>query len=484
MKKNIIANYIGKIWNFGSVYIFIRFYVEILGIESYGLINFYNVLFSIVFFLDAGLSATLNREFSRTNDNKYLRNLLVTTERIFICLTIFISIVIFFTSELIATKWLGIENLSLNEVVNSIKIMGVSIALQLAMTLYNSGLIGLEKQVLVNTVQVIGSVFRSAFVLIPLYFYPSLFVFFSWQLLINLGVLLICRYYLWKNIPHNNAPRFNLNILSSLKYYALGMLLMSIIGALNTQIDKLIVSKILVLSQYGYYSLCSVLSQAPTLSIIPLFIAILPRWTKNVEQKENKTLITLFHDYSYISSTIIFTMSIILFLFGHYILQFWLNVTKIDDDLLLITRLLIIGSIFLALQYIPYYLALANGHTKTNVKIGIFTIVLNTPLTIYFTQKYGIIGPGIPWIVVNIIGFVVLSYLIINKFLKNQFYKWLIYDVVVPLLLALFVGIIGYFCAHYVQNLLGVIFVSLFIVGISFSINYIVFKKITKRLNK
>jgi O-antigen/teichoic acid export membrane protein len=37
--KNIIANYVGKIWGIISVFVFVPFYINILGIESYAVIN-------------------------------------------------------------------------------------------------------------------------------------------------------------------------------------------------------------------------------------------------------------------------------------------------------------------------------------------------------------------------------------------------------------------------------------------------------------
>ena len=63
--KNIIANYLGKLWGFASIFIFVRFYIDILGVESYAIINFYTVILGLLIFADAGLTATLTRELAR-----------------------------------------------------------------------------------------------------------------------------------------------------------------------------------------------------------------------------------------------------------------------------------------------------------------------------------------------------------------------------------------------------------------------------------
>lgn len=39
MFKNILANYIGKIWGIISVFVFVPFYIKLLGINSNAVIN-------------------------------------------------------------------------------------------------------------------------------------------------------------------------------------------------------------------------------------------------------------------------------------------------------------------------------------------------------------------------------------------------------------------------------------------------------------
>ena len=92
MFKNIIANYIGKIWGIISVFLFVPFYIKLLGIESYAVINFYTVVLTIMYFADGGLSATLNREIARTTDKKYIGNMLFTIEKVYLAICLFIII--------------------------------------------------------------------------------------------------------------------------------------------------------------------------------------------------------------------------------------------------------------------------------------------------------------------------------------------------------------------------------------------------------
>ena len=65
MIKNLLANFIGKFWNILAVYAFTPVYVQLLGIENFGLISFYTIILSFVSLMDVGLSATLSREFAK-----------------------------------------------------------------------------------------------------------------------------------------------------------------------------------------------------------------------------------------------------------------------------------------------------------------------------------------------------------------------------------------------------------------------------------
>ena len=61
IKKNIVANLVGKIWGAAIAILLIPQYIKYLGIESYGLVGFYGTLIGSMAVLDLGLSITLNR---------------------------------------------------------------------------------------------------------------------------------------------------------------------------------------------------------------------------------------------------------------------------------------------------------------------------------------------------------------------------------------------------------------------------------------
>lgn len=477
MFKNILANYIGKIWGIISVFVFVPFYIKLLGIESYAVINFYTVILTIMYFADGGLSATLNREIARTTDKKYIGNMLFTIEKVYLAICLFTIIIIFSCSGFIAANWLNSDTIAPEDLKVYISLMGISVAFQLFTTLQSSGLMGLEKQVLSNGIQVSSSVFRSALVLIPLYFYPTLLTFFIWQVSMNIIFFFITRYNLWKLIKTNMSYKFDKQVLKTVGRFAGGMMLMAMISSLNTQIDKLVISKILSLKEFGYYSLAGILSQVPVLIITPIAVAILPRMVKYSENTEKDKLIKLFHVNTFVLSALATSGAMVLFLFTNDFVLIWTHNNLISNVIENVTKVLLIGGVFLSFQYMPYHLAIANGHTKTNVRLGIVAIICIIPSLIFCVKQFGLIGATYTWLSMNIFAYFYLGYFIISKFLKNEFKRWLINGTLIPLIITILIGVVSYYITMNLPKGYYIILYSIIIGLLSLFLNLLVFNK-------
>lgn len=434
--KNIIANYIGKFWGFASIYLFIPLYIKILGVEAYGVINFYSVLLSILFIADAGFSATLNREMARLDDNKGRAKTLKTIEYSYLFIAIFIISLVFVSSNFISQNWLHSKIYSVEKIATYINMMGVSIAFQLLINLYCSGMMGLQRQVKANNIQIANSFVRTGLIIAILYYYPKLEIYFYWQMFTNLCFFIYARYQLWHVLGgKSNNYNFNKNIFISLLKFALGMMGMALIGGINTQIDKIIVSKLLPLKTYGEYSLASIFGQISSILTLPIAVAALPKLIKNIhlDNEENNLF---FHKNSFIITAISVNFTILMVVFGSQYIYLWTHDYEITQSILSTTKLLLIGGLFLALQFMPYHLALANGYTKANLRLGLIMLILTIPLNYFLIKNIGILGAGYTWIFLNFVAFVVIGYVIIKKFLGfNNFKFWIFYDVLVPVLI-------------------------------------------------
>lgn len=474
--QNIIANYAGKLWGFISIFIFVRFYIDLLGIESYAIINFYTVILGLLAFADAGLTATLTRQLARDIEISEKSNLVYTFERIYVYICLIISVAIFLSSNYIANNFLQSKLYTPEDVSYYLRLIGVGVALQLFSTLYEGGLNGLQHQVLTNKVKIVWSLFRSGVVLIPIYFYPKLDVYFIWQILCNIVLIMFFRNTL-KFYLLNKSPSFSLNLLKANGKYALGMMGISFISAINIQIDKLVTSKYLSMEQFGYYSIASTLSQLPTMIVIPVMAAVFPLFSMYVSQNNNQLIENNFHKYSFLITVISAPITLCLFLYSIPVVELWLGKQFIAESINNVLKMLVFGSFFLCLQLTPFYLSLANGYTKINLYTGILGLIVVVPLIIYSVKNYGMIGATIPWVLINICTFLFVGFYIVNRFLSKQKIKWIVWDILIPTLVTVIVGLIIHTILFFLSSKYMFLISSMLIGLISIFLNVLIYNK-------
>lgn len=426
---NVIANYTAKLWGIVAIYLFVPLYINILGLQAYGLIAFYSVALAILFIADAGISATFGREAAHEKDLSKLRDLLASLERILFAVVGFAGMCVFFVADIIAHRWLNTDGtLDADIAVQSIRLMAFALVPQIAMSLYVGGLMGLQMQVRANLMTILFGVIRSGLVILPLYYFSDVRLYFLWQALASWIFLYFVRQSLLKNLSDGEATKrgvFSWLVVRPLLGYAAGMFAMAFIAGINNQIDRLVVSKLLPITDFTFYSLAAMIAQVPAILTIPVAAAIYPKLIASYKEADKRLLEELYEKFSYIISTLGSASAFGLFFFGGDIIKVWLHGQPIPVYMLSVIQVLAIGSLFLSLQLPPYYLSLANGHTKTNVRLGLICMMVTVPAQVFFTRKFGIIGATIPWIMVNIFAFFYLSIVLNGKFSPIQNWNWL-----------------------------------------------------------
>lgn len=430
--RNILANYVGKLWGVVSIYVFVPFYIELLGIESYGVIAFHNVVLALMLMADAGLVPAFGREMARSQDRAYLRDLLRTMEMLLLGVCALLALAVIASREWVAAKWLSGSDLQSLAV--CVGLLGASAATQLAMSLYSGGLMGLQLQARANAYAVVFSMVRSGLVLVPLWFEPDLRVYFAWQLGSSLLFLLLLRGALWRALGGAGGAQFALHRLQPVFRYALGMMGMAIVAALNTQMDKLVTSFMLTLKDYAVYSLAAVASQAPMMLTLPVALALLPRLTQHVEARRDELLRHDYLQYARLIAVIAAAVAAFCVYWAEPLVRLWTSDVAVAQQAAPVLQLLMAGSLLLSLQLMPYHLALAHGHNATNLKLGAIFLVLNPLLMWFLTREYGLIGAAAPWGVMNLTALLVLGYALNRRFVPDIAARWARQSVVMPVI--------------------------------------------------
>lgn len=454
MIKNLLANFVGKLWNILAVYAFTPIYIQLLGMENFGLISFYTIILSFVSLMDVGLSATLSREFAKDSSKDSQNDKLITLktlETVYLFVTIIFVVLFFIFSDLIATYWLNIQAVDSQKAKICIRFMGTMAAGQILINFYVGGFIGIEKQVKASSILVALGIFRSAVVvLILLYLDKNIESFFLWQMFVTLSFVFIFRFILIFAITNKyflpNNISFNKTKLKSVGAFAGGMFLISVVASINTQIDKLIISKVMSIQNLGYYTLSTTLSQVVLAIAAPFSTIFLPRFTNLYAIKSRVLAEKKFHFFLKLMSSILAPLSIVLILFAMPILILWTNNYSLSEKCVKFIPFTIIGTFALVSQIPSFCIILANGYTKLNNIIGICSIFFTIPAYYYGIKHFGAIAAAICWCVSQLIITIIFNYFVNEKyFVGEAMWRWFMKDVIFPVSVAFTMTLPFYF---------------------------------------
>ena len=158
VKTNFFANMAGSGWTALVGLACTPLYIHFMGMEAYGLIGFYFMLQGVIQILDLGLSPTMNREMARYSvlpgKTGEARNFVRTLEVGYWGIGILIGCAVWYSAPYIASHWIKAGNISPLEVRRAVTIMGALTALQWPLTFYQGGLLGLQRQVLLNGITI------------------------------------------------------------------------------------------------------------------------------------------------------------------------------------------------------------------------------------------------------------------------------------------------------------------------------------------
>ncbi|MGQ7871154.1 lipopolysaccharide biosynthesis protein [Sunxiuqinia sp. sy24] len=446
MKKNILANFIGRFWGIISNFLFIPLYIKFLGLESYSIISFTLVITAFLAIMDAGLTSTLSREFaSSTNNQKDKYSVFKTLESCYLIISALAILITILGASSFAKNWLNLDNLSPEKVAIFLRIFGIEVGFKFLAQFYSGGFIGLEKQVKGNAYMIVWGIFRNGLVLVPIYFYPSLETFFSWQTITTIIYVLIIRLDLISTLSNQKKniffekPIIDKEILSRVWKFAGGMFLIAVVAAINTQMDRLTLSKLLPIEVLGLYTLAFSLSRGLNLVAQPFSKALLPRFTFYYTSNSFKKGISLFKKGYIIVGIIVFTCSACLMLYAKDLIWVWTNNIELAEEACRYVPWIASGTGFLAMQGLPFNIAIANSFTKYNNYLGIFSLVITIPSYWIFTSRYGGTGAAATFSISQIIITFIYLFLVNYKFLHLPLLKLFSRNILIPLALSLIV---------------------------------------------
>jgi len=442
VRRNIIANVAGRGWSALLSLAVIPVYIHFLGIEAYGLIGFFLSLMAVLSLLDLGLGTALNRQFAQysaqSGKAREMCDLLRTLEIIYWLIGIAIGATMAALAPVVAAYWIKPQQLTTETVTQTLAMLGIAVAFQWPRALYAGGLMGMQRQVAFNLLSSItGTVNSVGGVLVVWLVSPTIQAFVAWSMAISLVDTLLTGLLLWRSLPKASArPAFNRQLLADIWRFAAGMTGISITSVIQTQLDKMILVKVLPLDAFGYYSLAWRVADGLRYLVGPISAAFFPRFSQFLLIDNLQGLAHLYHRGCQLISVVVLPLAVVLMLFPYELLLLWTQDRSIAENTHLVLSLLAAGAALNALASLPYALQLASGWTQLSLVVNTVSILLLAPLVYFLSVKYGGAGAAIVWVIVNAFYVLVGLYLMHRRLLRGELLRWYRVDIGQPLLAA------------------------------------------------
>jgi O-antigen/teichoic acid export membrane protein len=280
-------------------------------------------------------------------------------------------------------------------------------------------------------------------VLILAWVSPTIQAFFLWQVLISTLTLGTLGAVTYGSLPRlERMSRFSLAALRSVWRFAGGMLIISFLALLLMQVDKVLLSKLLTLSDYGAYAIATAVAGALYTLILPITQAFYPRLCELHACGNNAAMIRAFHKSAQLVSVLAGSAAVVVIIFSETFLRLWTQNQELAAVTAPLLSVLMLGNLLNGLMWIPYHTQLAHGWTSLTIKINVIAVIIIVPAILWATPRYGAEGAAWVWASINAVYVLVGMNFMFRKVLTTEKRQWYIHDLFMPMAAAVAVALL------------------------------------------
>lgn len=433
--RNIIFNFVGQFYLSTIMIIMAPVYIRYMGLEAYGLIGFFTLTQSWIQIFDLGFSATLSRQSAQycsgTLSAFEFRSVFKSIQILFCFLTFILFCFAYYIGNEFSNFWIKANDLSQIDIKTSVIFIFFVSILRWQGGLYRGIVNGFEQQVWLNKFNITFSSFKYLVVLIYLNYYSQSIVdFFYYQFIINFLEL----FFLWRYV-HKSMPKISEKVIFKYEYikknlyFSLSVAFSSLIWVAVTQLDKLILSKLLTLKNFACYTMAVTLASGINIIISPLSSAILPRFSALMSQNKQYEFQVLYKNVTKLIVMMVMPVMLMMVIQGDKILYAWSNNHYIVENSYKILRGYAIGNVILAVLGMSYYLQFATGKLRLHLIGNIIFVIVLVPMLIYATFRWGGIGASYVWIICNLLYLLFWTPIVHMRYMKYSYLSWITDDI-------------------------------------------------------
>lgn len=406
--RNIAYNLAGQLVVLFLTLLAARFVFRGLGGEAFGIILFVQTVnLLLVTTFELGVASTVIREVAAHNEQDvgYVHNLLRSYALVYWCGYLLFAALLFVIAPRVASSWLNLRVVDPATATTLFRLLSLSSLLAIPRALYAGIFRGLQQLGLKNVLDVGTASIQQGGVVAILILSGSVFAVAGWiafTYVVGLLAYLIAaaRLVSWRALVPGHVP----GVIARTLPFSLRMVSISGLAAVHAQSDKIIVSKLLSVTAFGYYGFASAIAGRAALVTNAIGEAAFPSLAGLVRQGNGararaqyrglQDLVT-FGTVPVFAGLAFAAFPIFTFLFG----------TGIAATLILPTALLSLGWFMNGSLTIPYLYSLAADRPEVAVGQNFWALVLVLPFTAILTLRFGLAGAAASWVVYHVFAY-------------------------------------------------------------------------------
>jgi O-antigen/teichoic acid export membrane protein len=427
LSKNIFYNLTGQSLLLILGFVAVKVVFKQLGEDALGILYFtltLNVLLTNV--LGMGICETTVREVSAhfKTEPGYIRDLLRTASLCYWGAYLLFAIAIYCGAPMLVERWIHLENLDAGTAIKVLRILGISSFVALPRSFYTSILRGVERMEFTNFIDVSASALQQFGTIAILLWGGGLLQVVYWMsacygLAVVAYWLACAHFFSWSSL----RPGFSFSVIPRNFTFTSHMALISLLVMIHTQLDKVMVSKLLPIGLFGMYTVAYGAVSRTTMMTSAVSQAAFPNLSALFKSGERASLMAQYHKLQ----DLICFATVPLFaavLFAARPLFTYLFNPDGAKTLQLPFAFLCVGFYMNGTLTTPYVFSLAAGRPDIAARTNLYALFVVLPVTGALIYFFGLNGAGLSWVFYHLFAYAYQVPRICSECLGIPTWKW------------------------------------------------------------